>query len=140
MYSGCAAQPQQRNRYEKKFQLFNFNFCDFYEPQNTCIIIILSKTFVQLTQQIAAHEDFFHSSLISWNRNPVSRKLLKTLGTCASSSQSSTVNLILLSSSGAQSRNIYGSIVIIPSKLSRQIFQKPLNQFKSVPYGSGNTG
>ena len=34
------------------------------------------------------------------------------------------------------SRNIFGSIVITPLKLSRQTFQKHLSQFKSVPYGS----
>jgi len=57
-----------------------------------CIWIAKSPRSAQLTQLIAVHAGFFHSSLIFWNRNPVSRKSLKLLGTCASSCQSFTVN------------------------------------------------
>jgi hypothetical protein len=95
---------------------------------------------VQLMELIAVQEGFFYNSLISWNRNPVSRKSLKLPGTCASSCQSFTVNSTLLSSSGVQSKNTCGSIVIIHLKHSRQTFRKPWNQFNSAPYGSGNTG
>jgi hypothetical protein len=84
-----------------------------------CFWTAKSPRSAQLTQLIAVHEGFFHSSLIFWNRNPVSRKSLKLLGTCASSCQSFIVNSILLSSSGVQSRNTCGSIAIIHLKHSR---------------------
>ena len=57
---------------------------------------------VQLIQLIAVHGGFFHSNPISWSRNPVFRKSLKLLGTCASFCLNSTVNSTLLSSSGVQ--------------------------------------
>lgn len=78
-----------------------------------CFWTAKSLRSAQLTQLIAAHEDFFHNSLIFWNRNPASRKSLKLLGTCVYFCQSFTVNSILLSSCEMQSRNTCGSILII---------------------------
>ena len=52
----------------------------------------------------------FHSSLISLNRNPVFKKSLRLLVTCASSFQSFTVNSISLSSLGCSQEIFAGTL------------------------------
>src|ERR1700685_1742940 len=91
------------------------------------------------TQLIVVPEGCFHSSLISLNKNPVFKKSLMLLVTCASSFPSFTVNSILLSSSGVQLKNICRNTVITPSTHSRPTFQKPLTQLNSKPYRSGKS-
>ena len=54
--------------------------------------------------------------------------------------RSFTANSTLLSSSGVQSKNIFGNTMIALSTHSRPTFQKPLHQLNSKPYGSGNIG
>ena len=99
-----------------------------------------SQRYALWNQLIAVCKSFFHSSPISWNRNPVFRKSLKQLGICASSCPNFTVNSTLLSSFGVQSRSTCESTVIIHLTHSRTTFQRHLNQFNSAPYRSGNTG
>jgi len=69
-----------------------------------------SPKICSLTQLTAVHEGFFLSSLISWNRNPVSRKSLKQLGTCASSCQSFTANSTSLSFLGCSEEISAGAL------------------------------
>ena len=55
-----------------------------------CFLDAKSPRSVQLIQLIAVYGGFFCSNPISWSRNPVFRKSLKLLGTCASFCLNST--------------------------------------------------
>ena len=119
------------------FTIWSSSRYPWVQPPGSCGDFLWTFCAAQL---IAVHSSFFCSNPISWSRNPVFRKSLKLLGTCASFCLNSTVNSTLLSSFGVQWRSICGNTVIIHLKHSRQTFQKHLSLFNSVPYGNGSTG
>jgi hypothetical protein len=66
---------------------------------------------------IAVAKQYLHNGLTSWLKNLLCKRLLKLQAISVFSCPNSTANSILLSSSGVQSRNIFGIIVTVSSTL-----------------------
>ena len=87
-----------------------------------------SRSVASLMMTTAVAKQYSHDSLTSWLKNLLYKRLLKLLAISVFSCPNSTVNSILLSSSGVQSRNIFGIIVTIPLTRSRRTCRKRSHQ------------
>src|SRR5271155_791591 len=81
----------------------------------TQLVFAESARNAHLMMTTAVAKQYSHDSLTSWLKNLLYKRLLKLLAISVFSCPNSTVNSILLSSSGVQSRNIFRIIVTIPS-------------------------